>query len=199
MGFLLKMICENQTIVCIASGPSLTQEDVDFVKGKAFVFVCNDGYRIAPWADLLYAADRAWWEYHLPLLNGFQGEKWTCDKPIAEKHGLHYIGIKNSLIFGKNNSIANGSNSGFQLLNLAALQRPKRIVLLGYDMKETEEKSHWFGDHPGKIKRTSKSPYHKFIRAFNSAASEIDPQVINATRDTALTCFPRRPLEEVFK
>lgn len=198
MGFSLKIKTDVvDTIVCIASGPSLTQEAVDFVRGKAFVFVCNDGYKIAPWADLLYAADRAWWEYHLPLLGDFKGQKWTCDKIISQRHGINYIGIKNSLAFARGNSIANGSNSGFQLLNLAALHQPKRIVLLGYDMKETE-KSHWFGDHPDKLKRTSRSPYHKFIRAFEAAASLIEPEVINASPDSALKCFKHKSLEEIF-
>ena len=51
----------DETAVCIASGPSLTQADVDYVRGKARVIVVNNGYLLAPWADVLYAADARWW------------------------------------------------------------------------------------------------------------------------------------------
>jgi hypothetical protein len=49
-------------VVCVASGHSLTKEDVEYCKGKAKVYIVNDGYKLAPWADLLYAAhtDRDW-------------------------------------------------------------------------------------------------------------------------------------------
>jgi hypothetical protein len=189
---------DESTIVCIASGPSLTQEDVAFVRGKAAVFVCNDGYKIAPWADLLYAADANWWEYHLPSLKDFKGERWTCDEGISKKYRIKKVLIRNCLHFTNGCAIAGGSNSGFQLLNIAAMRQPKRIVLLGYDMKETPEKSHWFGDHPLKIRRAKPSPYPRFIRAFEQAAPLIEPEIINATRDTALTCFQRKSLQEIF-
>ena len=39
--------------VVIASGPSLTQDYVDYCRGRAWVVVVNDNSRRAPWADVL--------------------------------------------------------------------------------------------------------------------------------------------------
>jgi len=65
--------------VLVASGPSLTQEQVDQCKGKATVMVINDNYKLAPWADHHYACDQHWWQWHEddPDLLAFKGKKWT--------------------------------------------------------------------------------------------------------------------------
>ncbi len=47
----------DATVVCIASGPSLTQSQVDYCRGKARVAVVNNNWEKAPWADVLYGAD----------------------------------------------------------------------------------------------------------------------------------------------
>lgn len=180
------------SIVCIASGASLTQDDVDYCKGKATVFVCNNGYLIAPFADLLYAADGDFWDYHKDGIAGFKGRKVSCDFAAAKKYGLEYFPVKRDLTWGDKNVLASGYNSGFQILNLAAMHKPERILLLGYDMKITDKKTHWFGDHPAPLKRAS--PYDKFIKAFKDAAPLIRIPVINVTRETALECFPRAEL-----
>lgn len=54
----------RDTIVCVASGESLTRADVNYCRGKARVLAINDNYRIAPWADWLYACDGRWWDVY---------------------------------------------------------------------------------------------------------------------------------------
>jgi len=42
------------------------------------VLAINDAYRLAPWADWLYACDDRWWRFHHEAVAaGFQGECWT--------------------------------------------------------------------------------------------------------------------------
>jgi head-tail adaptor len=53
-----------RTIVVLGCGPSLTQADVDYCRGKAEVMAVNDAWRLAPWADWMYAADVSWWGMH---------------------------------------------------------------------------------------------------------------------------------------
>lgn len=96
--------------------------------------------------------------------------------------------------------IHTGSNSGFQALNLAILAGASRILLLGYDMQPTDGKSHWFGDHPGSLNRTS--PYAVFRKAFDDAANQIarlGVEVVNCSRETSLTCFKRAALSDALK
>lgn len=179
--------------VCIASGSSLTQADVNYCRGKAKVYVVNDNYKLAPWADVLYAADTDWWEYHNGVPS-FQGEKWTVSHEASKKYDLNRIDYKPKAVWSKDKSyIATGRNSGFQAINLAELQGATKIILLGYDMGFTDKK-HWFGDHPPQINRGSK--YEEWIELFNQAAPHITAEVINCTPNSRLTCFKSGVLRE---
>lgn len=181
--------------ICIASGPSLTQEDVDYCRGKGKVYVVNDAWRLAPWADVLYAADEAWWEHHKGVPE-FAGEKWTVDRPAAKKYGLNHIGLAMGAAWSSwPGEVAYGCNSGFQTLNLSVIQGASEVVILGYDMGMTGGRKHFFGDHPGALNRGMK--FEEWIKRFNRAAPLIEVPVINCSRETALTCFPRRALEDV--
>lgn len=185
------------TAICIASGASLTQSDVDFCRGKGTVYAVNDVYKLAPWADYFYAADADWWEWHIDNIIPLKGQKYTLSEQIALDNGFNYIDYDTSLIWSTDPSvIATGGNSGFQALNLAALHGHKTIVLLGYDMGFTGQK-HFFGDHPAKINRNSR--YDDWIKHFNKAAPLIDARVVNCTRQTALECFKKADLCDVLQ
>src|SRR3990167_7469077 len=104
-----------ETVVLIGGGPSLTQSDVDYCRDKAKTIAVNDAYRLAPWADVLYACDRPWWDYHFPKLNGFEGQKWTCSKEAGDKYRLNYVEYQvNPSISFKPGLIHSGQNSGFK-------------------------------------------------------------------------------------
>jgi hypothetical protein len=183
-----------KTAVCIASGPSLTQEDVNYCRGKAKVYVVNDCYKLAPWADVLYACDLEWWNHHKGVPD-FKGEKWTLTQAAAKKYSLNFINVLfNTTWSFSSDFVASGGNSGFQCLNLAVNQGAERVILLGYDMKSGIKK-HWFGDHPGALNRGSN--YTSWIKHFVRATEFIPANVINCTRDTALHCFPRKNLRDV--
>ena len=54
-------------------------------------------------------------------------------------------------------------------------------------------KSHWFGDHPNKVR----SKYSSFINFFNQInPQELGIEIINCSKETALTCFPRKDLSD---
>lgn len=196
----------SDTVICIASGPSLTQEDVDYCRGKGRVFVVNDNYLKAPWADVLYAADGPassadWWAHHLEKIKQiFTGACWTVDFSAAKNYGLNHIAMTNDVWSNVPGVIATGGNSGFQAINLAAVHPdhppPARIILLGYDMGVAADgRKHWFGDHPGGLNRTSN--YEKWRDNFRKAVPHMRIPVINCSRETALDCFPREKLEDV--
>ena len=179
--------------ICIASGHSLTQEDVDYCRGKGKVYVVNDGHRLAPWADVLYAADTDWWEYHEGV-TGFKGDRWTVSHEAALKYGINRIDYKPREKWSNcPDWIATGGNSGFQIINLAEIQGADKIILLGYDMGFTDKK-HWFGEHPPKINRSSQ--YEAWIKRFNDAKPFIKAEVINCTPNSNLKCFPIKDLRE---
>lgn len=190
----------GETFVCIASGPSLTQEDVDYVRDRARVVVVNDVYKIAPWADVLYACDEKWfkWQYkhHKDAIANFEGLRYSLkhqrDKePFVEK-------LRNTGETGLEldpSGLRTGRNSGYQAINLAVHLGASRILLLGYDMSlGPGGKSHYFGEHPDR----GKPPLTVFRRNFPSIApplKQLGIEVLNCSRRSALTCFPKVMLE----
>ena len=188
------------TIVCIASGPSLTQADVDSVRGKAKVIVINTSYLKAPWADVLYACDAKWWKWNKGAPS-FHGLKYALTTESGRWPGVQVLkrGGTDGLSL-KPTSLVTGSNSGYQAVNLAFhLGGPGcRIVLLGYDMQRGPKgEEHWHPDHPMK----SRNPYKQWIRLFGTLVKPLQDkgvEIINCSRRTALECFPGRPLQEVF-
>jgi len=89
-----------------------------------------------------------------------------------------------------------GQNSGYQAINLAVHLGAAHLVLLGYDLQPGPGgEHHWHPPHP--IHR--RSSYQNFLRDFPTLVTPLDElgiTVVNATRRTALDCWPRVPLED---
>jgi hypothetical protein len=168
------------------------------------VIAVQDSYRLMPWADALYGCDPRWWNIHMDC-NKFAGERWAPHDPKDEatittaqagEYGLRLVHGEHGDIFSTDpGAIRYGSNSGFQGINLAILKGCKRIVLVGFDMKRTGGQAHFFGQHPkGLLAHTR---YEDFLPRFATAAKHMPAgvKIINATPDSALTCWTMKPLE----
>lgn len=173
----------------------MTPEDVDFCRGKARVYAVKESYHLAPWADVLYAADADWWA-RLKGVPDFKGEKWTVSPDAAKYYGLNHIEYRVELPWSNQQGLlATGGNSGFQALNLAVLQGASEVILLGYDMGFAGDKKHWW---TGQIKREFRdSNYNSWIKRFHLAVPHIPVPVWNCTRGGYLHAFPRRELKDV--
>jgi hypothetical protein len=145
---------------------------------------------------VLYACDPPWWDRNIEAARRvFRGELWTLENGAVKKHGLN--GAKGDAKQGLGRDVVHlGGNSGYQAINLAFLWGARRIVLLGFDMQHTGGKGHWHGDHPGK--KGVKPPVRNWVPRFTRLAEDLAAEgveVVNATRETALRCFPLVPLE----
>jgi hypothetical protein len=187
------------TFACIGGGPSLTQADVDRLRGRCSVIAINDAYRLAPWADVLYAADYKWWEYHRGAPD-FTGLKCSIESSI----GLYWPGVTVLRNTGPDGletdptGLRAGKNGGYQAINLAVHLGATRILLLGYDMSlSADGRSHWFGEHPPTVR--DYSPYDEMREAFESLKAPLanaGVEVLNCSRRSALTAFPIVALDE---
>lgn len=193
----------GETVVCLASGPSLTTKDVEYVKGKARVITINTTYQIAPWADIHYATDPSWWREHKEAMNRIcQGEYWTACPNSAREQGddvfhIPHIKTKEGLCKQPEN-IVHGGNGGFAAMQIAQKAGASRIVMLGYDQSWPDGKTHWHGDHPEPLRNSHNWPLWR--KHFEKAAKDFDLlgiEVVNASRHTTLECFTRDNLEDV--
>lgn len=200
---------EGQVAAILCSGPSMTREVADTVhaSGCRTIAVNNqaiDTYgtpALAPWADILYAADATWWQNNADAVAKFKGRKVT----IANQNGLISFGVPTDALAVEHGGVAGfdervthvrtGTNGGYQALHIAIHLGAKRIILCGFDM-HAKNGDHWFGDHHWRKGRTSR--YDLFLRYFNETAREFlkRAEVINCTPGSALKCFPFMNIKE---
>jgi hypothetical protein len=202
-----RIAAKTGTVVCLATGPSLTPEDVAYVRGKAAVIAVNDAHRLAPWADVLYSGDRYWWRHYrgVPSFTGYkvgiEHATGRHDRAVAKlvpellwmrvtgHHGVESAatGLRTC-----------GHNSGGQAVNLAVHLGARRIVLLGYDMGVPGAKRHFFGDHPVGLSNTHNFPtWRTAFRTMTAPLTALGVAVLNCSRSTSLDAFPLAVLEDV--
>lgn len=200
------------TVVCIASGPSLTETDCCAVAEwrssepkhgpMRRVVVINTSFLLAPRADVLYAADRLWWgRYEREVSSGswpgFAGERWSLSQDANREYGVRVVPHELGEGLAKDRIYA-GGNGGYQAVQLTALFGASRIILLGYDMQKSRGRSHWHGDHPAPLGNgTAHKEWAKRLDRLSSRLSAAGIEVANASRETALTKYPRVELTEV--
>lgn len=214
------------TVALLAGGPSLTPEQFELVgdarrADRLRVIAINDSYLLAPWADVHYAADAKWHQWHgagipKPLLRlsaaevhgrwaAFPGQKCTiqsCGGHVVDDT-VHVMRNRDFPAHGEGISrdpeaLATGRHSGFQALNLAILAGASTILLLGYDARRGADGApHWHGDHP--VPSQAEAAYSEFKRAFSAAQRDIEAagvRVINCSMVSAIETFAKLPLQE---
>lgn len=151
---------------------------------------------IVPDADLVYHTDHRWWSHHKGL-PGFSGVRVGYEGPgpagIIWVQGAGTTGYDHRLGW-----VCHGMSSGYVAVHLAAQLGARRIVLIGFDMRPVGGKEHYFGEHPREIRKTM--PFDRWVPNFGQLErilTAMDVQVLNATPDSALTCFPFVALDDV--
>jgi hypothetical protein len=198
---------QGMTAIVAATGPSLTEAVAErcrlaHARDGVAVLAVNDAWRLMPWADALYACDAAWWRHHKGT--DFTGDKWSSHHPngndkieLAKLYGLQLVAGKTEKGFSAHpNCIHYGGNSGFQAINLAMLFGARRIVLVGFNLQPLGGQVHFFGNHPAGLRQTAR--YERFVPNFAEAAKRLPAgvEIVNATPDSALKCFPAMALDD---
>jgi hypothetical protein len=195
---------KDERVAVICSGPSLTKEDCDLVRDSGLkTIVTNTTFRLCHWADALFGFDVRWWdEYHKEVKEVFSGRLFTYSNH-ARKYDIESL-YDEAWFTGH-------SNSGTCALSLAIAAGAKEIILIGADCQKTDGKIHWHGDHPkvmssdwgkknypqGMSNAQSMKKWPAQFKAIAMQAEIAGVRILNASRQTALTCFDRARLEDV--
>lgn len=197
---------EGDAVAILGGGASLTQEQVDYCRDKCRVVAINKAYRLASWADWLWGCDpHGFWQWEPNALE-FAGTKitlWSPDlRPERARHlpELAACGVKILRHMGSgmhtglsdNPGWVRGNNGGYQAINAAALTGAKLIILLGMDMRA----GHWHEPWPMPEPNYETALVPNFATMINPL-SELGVQVVNATPNSALECFPMVGLDEI--
>lgn len=189
----------------MGSGDSLRSTDVAALReAGCYCIACNDNWVYCP--DLLYVPDLSWLKVNEDAARCESiPERWTPSEEGARLYGWNYIEVAGSVgnpdgLSDRRDFIHHGGFAGFQMLNIAAVMGFRKIVLLGYDCAMTNGKLRWRGTHPpGVEKSTRGEKFEKWRKRLDAVAPELERRGIgvrNASRSTALSCFPIITLEE---
>jgi hypothetical protein len=172
------------TVVCLASGPSLTPEDCALVEQSGHrTFAVNNTWEMARFCHVIYAGDLKWWSQYNDVID-IGADRWTCNRVASELFGINWHRISSS-----------NFNSGQRAIQFAIEKGAKRVILLGYDCQLTGGKTHHHGDHVEGLQNPNAQKMVKWSLQF-SLINTRGTEVINCSRETSLDCFPRKPLEE---
>lgn len=198
----------GETCVIVAGGPSASTVDLSLARGKCRVIVINASWRLAPWADVLYACDDSFWRTYDGVPE-FKGLKVTQDSlAIARFCNRSFngeppgTGIKqitterrnDHLVLDRPGIVGWGGNSGFHALNLAAQFGAKRILLVGYDMR-LDRGMHWFGVYPKSMNNPIERNVERWRRVVDAAAPVLRSKgisVINCSAVSKLQSYIKR-------
>lgn len=190
----------GRTCVIVASGPSAPESPIDLARGKCRVIAINNSWQLAPWADILYACDWAWWNQNKGR-NDFAGLRVSIDKRSCDKWDIKYVQCNkgtDSMEFAVRGKVGWGGNSGFHALNLAVQFGCSRVLLVGYDM-HVNNGAHWHGNHPSIMNNPRRGNVERWRRAVDGAAAKIAErgvEVVNCSANSALQNYKKMPLDE---
>lgn len=197
-------------MVCIATGPSLDQAQVDLVgaaqlEGRVRVVAVNDAYLLAPFADVLYFADARWWRWHKDraAFQAFAGIKCTMQNSGAEVEDPAVFMLRQGNDDGLSQNpeqLSTGRNSGYMAINFAVLAGAARIVLLGFDHKPVRGKhTHFFGEHPEPTVTSLFRETAKHFRTMKAPLAALGVEVFNCTPESGIDAFPKADLASVLR
>lgn len=203
--------------IVLGTGPSVTPEVIRLLNvTKLPIYGCNNAYQIAPLTALL-ACNPDWWNYYWPrdesLRNG-DFERWTWDRPTADKYGLSYIrGEWGDGLSVDPNVIHYGHSSGYQLINLAYHYGIREMVLIGYDLRYPAGYNgtkqvpggdrHYFGEYPEKLQHWTQlniggqGEINGLLKCYRTIKPEdYGLRIVNCSPDSALNFFETGDLEQ---
>ncbi|WP_270374968.1 hypothetical protein [Marinicauda sp. Alg238-R41] len=186
----------DERVFILGGGPSLTRFDAETIRGKGRVIACNNaGLDLAPWADVLFAADGRWFGWNTDRLHLNQSRyRVTRQDPREDwlPWPVQRVRHDKERALSEAPDTVCGACSGAMAVNLAYLFGAGEIILLGFDMRP----GNYHANH-----KTPGLPQHyenQFIPALARMVAALDAKgvrVINATPGSAFTGAPMADLE----
>jgi hypothetical protein len=178
-----------KTIFLLATGPSLTQERADYVRGQT-VMAIKGAARFAPWADFLFFADWEFFRDNRPIVDTFAGRVLTISRKA-------HLRLRNKVELIEKGLPGKTVSSGHTAVDVAAGLGFKRIVLAaGFDCRLVDGQSHCHGDY----KRPAQlySDVHLPAWAdYPARARKAGVEIVNATPGSAIGVFPVERLDRI--
>jgi len=199
----------NKKCFILGGGPSLKSFDFGALDNQLTIGI-NRAFQYYPNATINYSMDSDFYDkmkrgdYDKPgetpvyeQWMNFKGLRAFITPMELKKYGSEVLLVKKlfyrSVSRDLESGIYGGCNSGLGALMLAVALGANPIMLLGYDMKMDENKTHWHGGYPDKIIAEFKQKlgdYRKEIEELVPLFEQVGVQIFQTNKDSALQCFP---------
>jgi hypothetical protein len=196
--WLVQPMWRGETVFILGGGPSLRGFDAEILRGEK-VMVLNSSYLLAPWADVLFFVDTLWSEDHLDVVKNWKGMAVTtalgAKRILPSK--IRRVQIHQDRDFLLNpNWVRVGRSSGHTGISLAISMGATTVVLLGYDMKFIDGRSHHHDHYFNRDPKTFSTNFLPAFEGWNEDARKVGVRVLNASPDSALEEFKKVDFEE---
>lgn len=192
----------GETCIIVGGGPSAKEAPLEKAEGKARCIAVNNGWQLAPWADILYAHDGRWWrEYGAAAEAGFRGLRIAGPGTAAVDGTVEVVRGYDGIVLHPPGRVGWAGNSGFHAFNLALQFNVARILLVGFDMT-TANGTHWHADHPrhmGNPRANGVEGWRMKMDAAAPVALRLGVEVVNCSAVSALQAFPKMGLMEALE
>lgn len=171
--------------IVVASGPTASAEPLEPYRNRGKFIVVNDSWKLAPWADVLFACDELWWKANDGCPQ-FKGRRVTASPNTMKRYGIDLF-------------CSTGTNSGLRAIYLAERLGANPICMVGFDM-HPKNGVHWHKPH-AQLRNPGANEMLVWRNETEWAAEQFKAkgvQVINCTPGSALTKYPYISLAKVF-
>jgi hypothetical protein len=186
----------GETVFLLGGGPSMTRQVADRLRGHPAVAI-NSSLLLAPWAPFLFFTDHPWLVAHRRAVEAYEGIAITMSRGAkAEMPGLRRLGAIHKPDFDRaTQQLRCGRSSGHTAVSLAIAMDAARIVLVGYDCRVINGRSHHLAYNHYEDEALYSADLIPAWKGWNAAAERAGVEVLNATPGSALDEFPLVDLE----
>lgn len=195
-------------VTVIASGPSAAA--VDLTRAGGYVIAVNDAAIHCPCqVDAVVSMDRLWTEHRWAWLLYRRGPTWlrrSAVQNLKDRWDELVVFDCDHTTNEPSRTQINGKNSGACALNLALQLKPRRVFLIGFDMRRQLERAYWHAPHEWSHPRggTTNGKYAEWAGAFAGVArhaAENGVEILNVSPSSAIPDFrkitPQQYLQEL--
>jgi len=192
-------------VVIIGGGDSL--RSFDWRRLMPFMTIgCNDAYQLGPSVcTVCIFGDLNWYHRHCSRgLKEFPNPVFTNQPSLYIKSPDWVLAMarEKTGVANDGESLGWGGNTGFAAVNLALYLGARRVFLLGFDMKRSEDgerRSNWHDHNVGKPNDAS---YKRFSDQFKKHGKQFfekfpGREIVNLGPDSNMNTFPKMKLDEI--
>jgi hypothetical protein len=214
-----KIWSPDDVCIILAGGPSLRDQNHYPILNLAQhlrIITINDSWRLVPFGEIHYFCDEKWWSDQIARNYRALNVNYSFHDSIylqtwigSHDSFIDHPQVRHLNLTGQQGletdptGLRHGSNSGYQAINLAYHYGAKKIILLGYDMHVAANgRTHWHDaprQAPNAFADILKQTMLPHFQTLVEPLEDEGVQVINATPDSELKCFPMMSLEDVIK